>query len=156
MSEKVGWDIFRAEYKIGLEAGEDMAKVIAESYDKCMKFGLSVGAAPPAPLVSGNVKALEAMLKVAFSSYGITPFPLQLDNGLKLYWLGGVTAAGASVIVPGVTAAFIPMGAANKDIDDFIEQLITAFKTHLGQISGAIPGAPPIPFVGYNVPDRGV
>ena len=35
--------------------------------------------------------------------------------------------------------------------DDFIEQLITAFKTHLGQVSGAIPGVPPIPFAGYQV-----
>jgi len=149
----MSWDIFKAEYKKGLDAGDDMAKVIAESYDKCIKLGMTVGAAPPAPLASGNVAALEAMLKVAFKSYGVTPFPLQLDTGLKLYWLGGVTAAGATVIVPGITAAYVPLGAANKDVDDFVEQLIKSFKTHLGQVSGLFPAAPsPLPFAGYNVP----
>ena len=149
----MSWDIFRAEYKNGIDSGDDMAKVIAESYDKCITLGMTMGAAPPAPLASGNVKALEGMLKVAFLSYGVTPFPLQLDNGLKLYWLGGVTAAGATVVVPGITAGYVPLGAANESIDDFIEQLIRCFKTHLGQVSGLFPSAPsPIPFVGYNVP----
>ena len=31
------------------------------------------------------------------------PFSLALDNGLKLYWLGGLVASGGSVVVPGVT-----------------------------------------------------
>lgn len=40
----MSWDIFKAEYKKGLDAGDDMAKVIAESYDKCIKLGMTVGA----------------------------------------------------------------------------------------------------------------
>ena len=98
----MSWEIFKADYKKGLDAGDDMAKVIATSYDKVIKMGMTIGAAPPTPLASGNVSALESMLKVSLSSYGAVPFPLQLDTGLKLYWLGGVTAAGASVVVPGV------------------------------------------------------
>ncbi len=149
----MSWDIFKAEYKKGLDAGDDMAKLIAESYDKCIKTGMTIGAAPPAPLASGNVAGLETMLKLSFSSYGVVPFPIQLDSGLKMYWLGGVTAAGANVIVPGISAGYVPLGAANKDVDDFIEQLIKSFKTHLGQVSGLFPAAPsPLPFAGYNVP----
>jgi|TARA_R110000824_G_scaffold278459_7_gene466667 hypothetical protein len=149
----MSWDIFRAEYKQGIDAGDDMAKVIAESYDKCVKTGMTIGTAPPAPLASGNVAGLEVMLKLCFSSYGVTPFPIQLDNGLKLYWLGGVTASGSTVIVPGITAGYVPMGAANATIEDFIEQLIMSFKNHMGQVSGLFPSAPaPLPFAGYNVP----
>ena len=55
----MSWEIFRAEYKKGLNDNEDMSSVIAESYDKCVKTGLSgAGTAPPAPLVAGNVSGL--------------------------------------------------------------------------------------------------
>ena len=61
----MSWDIFRAEYKQGLENNDDMAKVIAESYDKCVKTGMSgSGTAPPAPLTGGNVPGLQMMLKL--------------------------------------------------------------------------------------------
>lgn len=153
----MSWQIFRSEYKIAqanLTENDKtkMAEVIASSYDKCIKTGLTIGAAPPAPLVSGNVAGLQSMLTTSIIGYGAVPLSVALDNGLKLYWLGGVTAAGATVIVPGITSAYIDVqGQFNESVDDFIEQLITAFKTHLGQVSGAIPGAPPIPFAGYQV-----
>ena len=38
------------------------------------------------------------------------------------------------------------------NLKHFIEQLITSFKTHLGQVSGLQPAAPsPVPWAGYNV-----
>ena len=71
----MSWEIFRAEYKQGLENNDDMAKVIAESYDKCVKIGMSgAGTAPPAPLVAGNVSGLQTMLKA------------------KPHWVKGITA----------------------------------------------------------------
>ena len=153
----MSWDIFRSEYKNGhasLESSDKtkMANVIASSYDKCIKTGFA-NAPAAGPLAAGNVKGFEGALIPCFVGFGAVPFSLALDNGLKLYWLGGLTASGAAVIVPGVTGAFIdPQGKLNENLDDFIEQLITSFKTHLAQVSGLQPAAPsPLPWVGYNV-----
>ena len=153
----MSWDIFRSEYKNGhasLESSDKtkMANVIASSYDKCIKTGFA-NAPAAGPLAAGNVKGFEGALIPCFVGFGAVPFSLPLDNGLKLYWLGGLVASGGSVVVPGVTAAFIePQGKLNENLDDFIEQLITSFKTHLAQVSGLQPAAPsPLPWVGYNV-----
>ena len=153
----MSWDIFRSEYKNGhasLESSDKtkMANVIASSYDKCIKTGFA-NAPAAGPLAAGNVKGFEGALIPCFVGFGAVPFSLALDNGLKLYWLGGLDASGGSVVVPGVTAAFIePQGKLNENLDDFIEQLITSFKTHLAQVSGLQPAAPsPLPWVGYNV-----
>ena len=153
----MSWDIFRSEYKNGhasLESSDKtkMANVIASSYDKCIKTGFA-NAPAAGPLAAGNVKGFEGALIPCFVGFGAVPFSLALDSGLKLYWLGGLVASGGSVVVPGVTAAFIePQGKLNENLDDFIEQLITSFKTHLAQVSGLQPAAPsPLPWVGYNV-----
>ena len=153
----MSWDIFRSEYKNGhasLESSDKtkMANVIASSYAKCIKTGFA-NAPAAGPLASGNVKGFEGALIPCFIGFGAVPFSLALDNVLKLYWLGGLVASGGSVVVPGVTAAFIePQGKLNENLDDFIEQLITSFKTHLAQVSGLQPAAPsPLPWVGYNV-----
>ena len=153
----MSWDIFRSEYKsghatLGSNDKTKMASVIASSYDKCIKTGFA-NAPAAGPLAVGNVKGFEAALIPCFLGFGTIPFSVALDNGLKIYWLGGLTASGAAVIVPGVTGAFIdPQGKLNENLDDFIEQLITSFKTHLAQISGLQPAAPsPLPWVGYNV-----
>jgi|TARA_B100000073_G_C23436162_1_gene453385 hypothetical protein len=153
----MSWDIFRSEYKsghatLGSNDKTKMASVIASSYDKCIKTGFA-NAPAAGPLAVGNVKGFEAALIPCFLGFGTIPFSVALDNGLKIYWLGGLTASGAAVIVPGVTGAFIdPQGKLNENLDDFIEQLITSFKTHLAQISGTQPAAPsPLPWVGYNV-----
>ena len=129
----MSWDIFRAEYKQGLSNNDDMAKVIAESYDKCVKTGVSgAGTAPPAPLAAGNVSGLQGMLKLCFSAYGAVPLSTSLDTGLKLYWLGGSTAAGALV-------------------DDTIDQFIDAFNTYHKAIVVTLTATPPLVSVGYNV-----
>lgn len=153
----MSWDIFRSEYKsghatLGSNDKTKMASVIASSYDKCIKTGFA-NAPAAGPLAVGNVKGFEAALIPCFLGFGTIPFSVALDNGLKIYWLGGLTASGAAVIVPGVTGAFIdPQGKLNENLDDFIEQLITSFKTHLAQVSGLQPAAPsPLPWVGYNV-----
>tara|TARA_Y100001938_G_scaffold136869_1_gene200361 strand:+ start:308 stop:772 length:465 start_codon:yes stop_codon:yes gene_type:complete len=153
----MSWDIFRSEYKsghasLGSNDKTKMASVIASSYDKCIKTGFA-NAPAAGPLAVGNVKGFEAALIPCFLGFGAVPFSVALDNGLKLYWLGGLTASGAAVLVPGVTGAFIdPQGKLNENLDDFIEQLITSFKTHLAQVSGTQPAAPsPLPWVGYNV-----
>ena len=153
----MSWAIFRSEYKSAQQSLTEndktkMAELIANSYDKCIKTGF---ANPPAagPLPAGNVEGLKAMLSTCVLGFGTIPLSVALDNGLKLYWLGGVLPSGATVVVPGVTAAYIdPQGKLNESVDDFIEQLITAFKTHLTQVSGLQPAAPsPVPWVGYNV-----
>ena len=153
----MSWDIFRSEYKNGhasLESSDKtkMANVIASSYDKCIKTGFA-NAPAAGPLAAGNVKGFEGALIPCCVGFGSVPFSRALDNGLKIYWLGGLVASGGSVVVPGVTAAFIePQGKLNENLDDFIEQLITSFKTHLAQVSGLQPAAPsPLPWVGYNV-----
>ena len=149
----MSWDIFRAEYKQGLENNDDMAKVIAESYDKCVMTGMSgSGTAPPAPLTGGNVAGLQMMLKLCFSAYGAVPLSTSLDTGLKLYWLGGVTAAGAVVTNPGVTAVYIDAaGKLNETIDDTIDQFIDAFNTYHQAIVVTLVATPPLVSVGYNV-----
>tara|TARA_Y100001938_G_scaffold151057_1_gene245546 strand:+ start:701 stop:1153 length:453 start_codon:yes stop_codon:yes gene_type:complete len=149
----MSWEIFRAEYKKGLNDNEDMSSVIAESYDKCVKTGLSgAGTAPPAPLVAGNVSGLQTMLKACFSSYGVVPLSTSLDTGLKLYWLGGTTAAGALVTNPGITASYIDaQGKLNETIDDTIDQFIAAFNIYHQQVVFTIAATPPLVSVGYNV-----
>ena len=130
-----------------------MAKVIAESYDKCVKTGVSgVGTAPPAPLAAGNVAGLQSMLKLCFSAYGAVPLSTSLDTGLKLYWLGGATAAGALVTNPGITSSYIDaQGKMNETIDDTIDQFITAFNIYHQQIVFTITAVPPLVSVGYNI-----
>lgn len=149
----MSWDIFRAEYKQGLSNNDDMAKVIAESYDKCVKTGVSgVGTAPPAPLAAGNVAGLQSMLKLCFSAYGAVPLSTSLDTGLKLYWLGGATAAGALVTNPGITSSYIDaQGKMNETIDDTIDQFITAFNIYHQQIVFTITAVPPLVSVGHNI-----
>ena len=149
----MSWEIFRAEYKQGLDNNDDMAKVIAESYDKCVKTGMSgAGTAPPAPLAVGNVSGLQTMLKACFSSYGAVPLSTSLDTGLKLYWLGGTTAARALVTNPGITASYIDaQGKLNETIDDTIDQFITAFNIYHQQIVFTIAAPTPLVSVGYNI-----
>ena len=125
----MSWDIFRAEYKQGLENNDDMAKVIAESYDKCVKTGMSgSGTAPPAPLTGGNVPGLQMMLKLCFSAYGAIPLSTSLD-----------------------TVYIDAAGKLNETIDDTIDQFIDAFNTYHKAIVVTIAATPPLVSVGYNV-----
>tara|TARA_B100000029_G_scaffold516338_1_gene628836 strand:- start:13102 stop:13653 length:552 start_codon:yes stop_codon:yes gene_type:complete len=154
----MSWDIFRAQYKQAFAdefKSKKSAKAIADAYDKCVKTGLSgLGTAIPAPLTNGNKDALEKMLNLSELTFGLFKFSMALDVGLKLYWLGATTASGATIVVPGVTSAFIDKeGETNENIEEFIEQLIRAFKTHMKTITGATTSAPPLVFAGYLVLD---
>ena len=75
-----------------------------------------------------------------------------MDTGLKLYWLGGTTAAGALVTNPGITASYIDaQGKLNETIDDTIDQFIAAFNIYHQQVVFTIAATPPLVSVGYNV-----
>ena len=51
MAEKIGWELFRVEYKAALEQGEDIGTAIADSYDKAVKT-----AVPGIPYFGGTQK----------------------------------------------------------------------------------------------------
>tara|TARA_Y100000004_G_C8934058_1_gene421328 strand:- start:29 stop:541 length:513 start_codon:yes stop_codon:yes gene_type:complete len=138
----MSWNIFRTKYKNGLDNQEDMSKVISDAYDLCVKTGGAVISPIPA---LGNKDGLKTMLSACFASQGVIPFGKSLDDGLKLYWTGAV--AGTATATPGITTAYVKKD--NKDLDEFISQLIECFNTYHKQILFTIPGAPPIP--GYVV-----
>ena len=155
----MSWSIFRAQYKQSFQdefKSKKTAKTIADSYDLCVRTGLSgIGTAPPTPLVKGNKDLLEKMLNLSFLSFGLFKFSKALDIGLKLYWMGAKTASGATIIIPGITSAFVDReGETNKNVDEFIEQIIKSFKTHMKTITGATTSAPPLVFAGYKVLDN--
>ena len=63
--------------------------MIASSYDKCIKTAFL-----PAQdlLEAGNVKGFEGtLLYHVLLGLKAVPFSVALDNGLKLYWLGGLS-----------------------------------------------------------------
>ena len=51
MAEKIGWELFRVEYKAALEKGDDVGTAIADSYDKAIKT-----AVPGIPYFGGTQK----------------------------------------------------------------------------------------------------
>ena len=145
------WDLFKSEYKAGLQkTPDDMGNVIADAYDKQVKTGFS---SMGGTIIAGNKSAMAGLLTASFKSMGVVPFPLTLDNVLKLYWLGASYTNAGTVVIPGMTAAFIlPEGQKNKSVDDFLNQLTKSFDTHLKQITAMVPAAPsPLPDVGYTV-----
>lgn len=166
MAEKIGWELFRVEYKAALEQGDDIGTAIADSYDKAVKTaappfgGTQKGqgsATVPGIIVKSPLKKLMAgMLNWCLKSpLPFPPFSLALDTALKIYWTGAASSNMCVVVVPGVTGAFIDAeGIKNKSVDDFIDQLIKAFDTHLKQVQGVgVPlGTVPTVFTGYKVP----
>ena len=167
MAEKIGWELFRVEYKAALEKGDDVGTAIADSYDKAVKTavpplgGTQKGqgsATVPGIIVKSPLKKLMAgMLNMCLKNpLPFPPFSLALDTALKIYWTGAVSSNMCVVVVPGVTGAFIDAeGMKNKSVDDFIDQLIKAFDTHSKQVQGiGVPlGTVPTVFTGYKVPD---
>ena len=156
----MSWDIFRSNYKTGLENGEDMATVISDSYHTCIQTGVPEGPIKnlaPAPFVLGNVSGLKNMLTLCFSTFGETPLSIALNTGLVLYWLGGTFATGTIITLPGITSAWIDDNAkTNESLDDTIEMMISSFNIHLKQIQGinsvvTPPPAAPTLMVGYKV-----
>ncbi|MBT7557755.1 hypothetical protein HN615_12635 [Candidatus Woesearchaeota archaeon] len=169
MAEKIGWELFRVEYKAALEKGDDIGTAIADSYDKAVKTavpgipyfgGTQKGqgsATVPGIIVKSPLKKLMAgMLNMCLKNpLPVPPFSVALDTALKIYWTGAVSSNMCVVVVPGVTGAFIDAeGMKNKSVDDFIDQLIKAFDTHAKQVQGiGVPlGNVPTVFTGYKVP----
>jgi len=166
MAEKIGWELFRVEYKAALEQGDDIGTAIADSYDKAVKTavppfgGTQKGqgsATVPGIIVKSPLKKLMAgMLNMCLKSpLPLPPFSVALDIALKIYWTGAVSSNMCLVVVPGVTGAFIDAeGIKNTSVDDFIDQLIKAFDTHSKQVQGVgVPlGTVPTVFTGYKVP----
>jgi len=178
MSEKIGWELFRVEYKAALEKGDDIGLAIANSYDKAITTAIpplggtqnGQGSATVPGLilpskkdddgVKKKVKIMARMINWCLKNpLPFPPFSMALDTALKLYWVGALSTNMCVVVNPGVTAAFIePEGLKNKSVDDFVDQLIKSFKTHLKQVQGlGVPlGTVPTVWIGYKVPDKGV
>jgi hypothetical protein len=166
MAEKIGWELFRVEYKAALENGDDIGTAIADSYDKAVKTavpplgGTQKGqgsATVPGIIVKSPLKKVMAgMLNMCLKNpLPVPPFSVALDTALKIYWTGAVSSNMCVVVVPGVTGAFIDAeGMKNKSVDDFVDQLIKAFDTHSKQVQGiGVPlGTVPTVFTGYKVP----
>jgi len=166
MADKIGWELFRVEYKAALENGDDIGTAIADSYDTAVKTavpplgGTQKGqgsATVPGIIVKSPLKKLMAgMINWCLKSpLPFPPFSLALDTALKIYWTGAVSSNMCVVVVPGVTGAFIDAeGMKNESVDDFIDQLIKAFDTHSKQVQGiGVPlGVVPTVFTGYKVP----
>lgn len=129
----MSWAKFRTEYKKGFFAEEDMATVMSDAYDECVKTGMGGVLKLPA---LGNKDGLKTILTACFKSYGKLPFGKALDSGLALYW--GGAAAGASIAAPGVTTAFTQQ--ENDTLDKFITQLIESFDNYHKTIPFAGPG----------------
>ena len=167
MAEKIGWELFRVEYKAALENGDDIGTAIADSYDKAVKTavpplgGTQKGqgsATVPGIIVKSPLKKVMAgMLNMCLKNpLPVPPFSVALDTALKIYWTGAVSSNMCVVVVPGVTGAFIDAeGMKNKSVDDFVDQLIKAFDTHSKQVQGiGVPlGTVPTVFTGYKVPN---
>jgi hypothetical protein len=166
MAGKIGWELFRVEYKAALENGDDIGTAIADSYDKAVKTavpplgGTQKGqgsATVPGIIVKSPLKKVMAgMLNMCLKNpLPVPPFSVALDTALKIYWTGAVSSNMCVVVVPGVTGAFIDAeGMKNKSVDDFVDQLIKAFDTHSKQVQGiGVPlGTVPTVFTGYKVP----
>ena len=140
----MSWAKFRTEYKKGFFAEEDMATVMSDAYDECVKTGM--GGATMAPAL-GNKDGLKTLLTACFKAYGAVPFPTALESGLRLYWVGA--AAGASIAAPGITTAFTHK--ENDTLDKFITQLIKSFDNYHKQIVFTQPGTPPVVTTGYTI-----
>tara|TARA_R100000005_G_C4860157_1_gene122011 strand:- start:23 stop:472 length:450 start_codon:yes stop_codon:yes gene_type:complete len=147
----MSWAIFKSEYKKGLNNDDDMATVIADAYDKCVKLGT---ANPPGigPMASVNLSGLKSQLNAAFKSRGKYKLDVALQVGLTLYWLGGATAGGSTVVAPGIFSGYLTNLAKNsKDVDEYCDYLIECFNRYHNQVSFLTPATTPIPSVGYKV-----
>ena len=65
----MSWAKFRTEYKKGFFAEEDMATVMSDAYDECVKTGMGGVLMLPA---LGNKDGLKTILTACFKSYWIS------------------------------------------------------------------------------------
>ena len=137
---------FSKNYQKRVDDGESAAVVIADEYDK----GIKAGASPlGGKFLLGKKPLLEKALAKSFDSMGAIPLPLALTQGLIAYWTGAVyvytppLVTGPTPLVPGVPPPLV------MPIPSPIGGLLPVFTGHLPTIVAAIPGAPPIPDIGY-------
>ena len=127
-------------YQSRVDDGESAAAVIADEYDIGIKAGSSkLGG----KFLLGKKPLLEDILAKSFDSMGAIPLPAALTQGLIVYWTGGIYTNGAIVSAPGAPPPMIiptPSPVAG---------FLPVFTVHLSTIVAAIPGAPPIPDIGY-------
>ncbi len=144
----MSWAIFRSNYRKAIKNNEkDMASVIADSYGICTKAGTSI---PGGPVLQGNVEGLKSQLKTSFNSLGAYPMSTALDTGLKLFWLGSSTVTGFICTNPGFTSLYIPKKAQeSKDLDDFVNYMISCFETFHKQLVFTNPAG--APSFGYEI-----
>jgi len=154
----MSWTLFKEKYKSQWESFDsiqDTANFIGEEYNNSIKMGFSIGAAAGGTFLTGNPTVIStpfatAMTAAQQSNSYLLLAPI-LDAALLMFWTGAVLTNGAIVSVPGGPSGFVDK-TYRASIDEFLDDLITAFNNHLRMVSGAIPTVPnPIPFSGYNV-----
>ena len=131
---------FSKNYQKRVDDGESAAVVIADEYD----IGIKAGASPlGGKFLLGKKPLLEEILAKSFDSMGAVPLPAALTQGIIAYWTGGIYTNGAIVSAPGAPPPMvIPTPSP-------VAGFLPVFTSHLSTIVAAIPGAPPIPDIGY-------
>ena len=131
---------FSKNYQRRVDDGESAAVVIADEYD----IGIKAGASPlGGKFLTGNKPLLEEILAKSFDSMGAIPLPAALTQGIIAYWTGGMYTNGAIISVPGTPPPMI------MPTPSPVAGILPVFTGHLSTIVAAIPGAPPIPDIGY-------
>jgi hypothetical protein len=131
---------FQNNFQRRVDDGESAAVVIADEYD----IGIKAGASPlGGKFLLGKKPLLEEILAKSFDSMGAIPLPAALTQGIIAYWTGGMYTNGAIISVPGTPPPMI------MPTPSPVAGFLPVFIGHLGTIVAAIPGAPPIPDIGY-------
>ena len=131
---------FSKNYQRRVDDGESAAVVIADEYD----IGIKAGASPlGGKFLLGKKPLLEEILAKSFDSMGAIPLPAALTQGIIAYWTGGMYTNGAIISVPGTPPPMI------MPTPSPVAGFLPVFTGHLSTIVAAIPGAPPIPDIGY-------
>ena len=131
---------FQNNFQRRVDDGESAAVVIADEYD----IGIKAGASPlGGKFLLGKKPLLEEILAKSFDSMGAIPLPAALTQGIIAYWTGGMYTNGAIISVPGTRPPMI------MPTPSPVAGFLPVFIGRLGTIVAAIPGAPPIPDIGY-------
>ena len=131
---------FQNNFQRRVDDGESAAVVIADEYD----IGIKAGASPlGGKFLLGKKPLLEEILAKSFDSMGAIPLPAALTQGIIAYWTGGMYTNGAIISVPGTPPPMI------MPTPSPVAGFLPVFTGHLSTIVAAIPGAPPIPDIGY-------
>ena len=131
---------FQNNFQRRVDDGESAAVVIADEYD----IDIKAGASPlGGKFLLGKKPLLEEILAKSFDSMGAIPLPAALTQGIIAYWTGGMYTNGAIISVPGTPPPMI------MPTPSPVAGFLPVFTGHLSTIVAAIPGAPPIPDIGY-------